>query len=99
MDVPIDSDFSVLSLKTTDPRGRNATQSIPAKKKREHGDRDQGKNGSNQDSDNFSIFSSRSLASEKDIEELVTLREQVEDLQNKLAEKDELLKSAEILKN
>ncbi|XP_002514605.2 protein MICROTUBULE BINDING PROTEIN 2C [Ricinus communis] len=89
-----------LYKKMTDPKGRNASQSIPTKKKKEHGDKDRGKSGgNNQDSDNFSIFSSRSLASEKDIEELVTLREQVEDLQRKLAEKDELLKSAEISKN
>lgn len=41
------------------------------------------------------MFSSRSLASEKDIEELGMLKEQVEELQRKLLEKDELLKSAE----
>ena len=39
------------------------------------------------------------MASEKDKEELIALREQVEDLQRKLAEKDELLKSAEISKS
>ncbi|KAF2312900.1 hypothetical protein GH714_040960 [Hevea brasiliensis] len=39
------------------------------------------------------------LAAEKDLEELVRLREQIEDLQRKLLEKDELLKSAEISKN
>ncbi|XP_050220652.1 protein MICROTUBULE BINDING PROTEIN 2C [Mercurialis annua] len=88
------------SRKLNDPKGRNASQSIPAKKKRERGDKDHNKDGgNNQDSDNFSIFSSRSLTSEKDLEELVTLREQLEDLQMKLAEKDELLKSAEISKN
>jgi len=41
------------------------------------------------------MFSSRTLASEKDIEELGMLKEQVEELQRKLLEKDELLKSAE----
>jgi hypothetical protein len=35
----------------------------------------------------------------KDAEELIALREQVEDLQRKLLEKDELLKSAEVSKN
>jgi len=39
------------------------------------------------------------LSAEKESEELVALREQVEDLQRKLLEKDELLKSAEISKN
>lgn len=84
----------------TDPKGRNAAQSIPTKKKRDQGDKDHGKTaGDNQDADSFSIFSSRALATEKETEELVTLREQVEDLQKKLLEKDELLKSAEISKN
>ncbi|PPD79819.1 hypothetical protein GOBAR_DD23252 [Gossypium barbadense] len=36
---------------------------------------------------------------EKENEELISLREQVEDLQKKLLEKDELLKSAELSKN
>ncbi|KDP31388.1 hypothetical protein JCGZ_11764 [Jatropha curcas] len=89
-----------LHKKMIDPKGRNTTQSIPARKKKEHGDKDQGKNaGNNQDADSFSIFSSRALSMEKDVEELSTLREQVEDLQRKLFEKDELLKSAEISKN
>ncbi|XP_022955320.1 protein MICROTUBULE BINDING PROTEIN 2C-like isoform X3 [Cucurbita moschata] len=42
------------------------------------------------------VLSSSSLASERDNEELTTLREQLEDLQKKLLEKDELLKSAEM---
>ncbi|OAY31160.1 protein MICROTUBULE BINDING PROTEIN 2C isoform X2 [Manihot esculenta] len=80
-----------------DPKERNTIQSIPAKKKREQGDKHPGKNaGNNQDADNFS---SRASATEKDIKELVALREQVEDLQRKLLEKDGLLKSAEISKN
>lgn len=45
------------------------------------------------------MFSSRGLTSEKEREELVTLKEQVEDLQKKLLEKDELLKSAENSRN
>ncbi|XP_059642570.1 protein MICROTUBULE BINDING PROTEIN 2C isoform X2 [Cornus florida] len=87
-----------LSKKLTDQKGKNASQSIPTKKRRDHGDKDQ---GNNQDgcADSFSIFSSRALPSEKDREELTALREQVEDLQRKLSEKDELLKSAEISKN
>lgn len=89
-----------LYRKATDPRGRNAAQSIPMKKKKDHGDREQAKNlGNNQDGDGYSIFSSRALATEKESEELVALREQVEELQRKLVEKDELLKSAEILKD
>lgn len=41
------------------------------------------------------MFTSRALTSEKDGEDLVILKEQVEELQRKLQEKDELLKSAE----
>ncbi|KAI7986894.1 Protein MICROTUBULE BINDING PROTEIN 2C [Camellia lanceoleosa] len=48
--------------------------------------------------DSFSIFSSRALPTEKDQEELIALKEQVEDLQRKLLEKEELLKSVEISK-
>ncbi|KAL2482096.1 movement protein binding protein 2C [Forsythia ovata] len=76
--------------------GKNAAQSIPTKKQR-----DQNKNVVNfQDgcADDFSIFSSSSLFSEKDRQELASLREQVEDLQRKLSEKDELLKSVELSK-
>ncbi|KDO65647.1 hypothetical protein CISIN_1g018954mg [Citrus sinensis] len=89
-----------LLKKTTDPKGRNAAQSLPPKRKKDNGDKDLGKNAnSNQDSDSFSIFSSRALVSEKEIEELVALREQVEDLQRKMFEKDELLKSLESSKS
>ncbi|XP_065879557.1 protein MICROTUBULE BINDING PROTEIN 2C [Euphorbia lathyris] len=88
-----------LYRKMNDPRGRNVSQSIQSKKRREHGDRDNAMNaGSHQDADNLSVLSSRALVAEE-IEELVTLREQVEDLKRKLLEKDELLKSAEIVKN
>ncbi|XP_030440316.2 protein MICROTUBULE BINDING PROTEIN 2C [Syzygium oleosum] len=88
-----------LSRKVNEPKVRNAAQSIPAKKRRDTGDKEQGRNesGSNQDADNFSIYSSRGLAAER--EESVLLRGQVEDLQRKLLEKEELLKSAEVLKN
>ncbi|KAI3454773.1 hypothetical protein Pfo_011436 [Paulownia fortunei] len=80
--------------------GRSA--GLPTKKHRDHKDMDQIKiAGNNQDGcdDNFSIFPSRSLLSEKDREELIALRDQVEDLKRKLVEKDELLKSAELTKN
>lgn len=88
-------------MQISDAKGRNAAQSIPTKKRRDPTDKDQGRNSSNnQDEccDSFSIFSSRALQSDKDGEELIALREQVEDLQRKLLEKDELLKSAEISK-
>ncbi|KAE8099777.1 hypothetical protein FH972_017731 [Carpinus fangiana] len=81
-----------LSKKVTESKGRTAAQSIPTKKRREN-------TSNNPDADNFSVFSSRALAAEKDREELVMLKEQVEDLRMKLSEKDELLKSAEISKN
>lgn len=84
------------TLKVNDPRGKSAAQSTLAKKKRDHGDKDQGKNGStNQDGDPLTI-SPRALAAER--EELIALREQVEDLRRKLVEKDELLRLAEISK-
>ncbi|KAF5933789.1 hypothetical protein HYC85_029960 [Camellia sinensis] len=76
-------------------------QSIPTKKRRDQADKDQGKIArDNQDGCSycFSIFSSRALPTEKDREELIALKEQVEDLQRKLLEKEELLKSAEISK-
>ncbi|XP_022737247.1 protein MICROTUBULE BINDING PROTEIN 2C-like [Durio zibethinus] len=85
-----------LSRKAADIKGRNTAQSIPVRKKKDHID----KNGTkNQDGDSYSIFSSRALAVEKENEELVALREQLEDLQRKLEVKDELLKSAEISRN
>ncbi|XVE54655.1 hypothetical protein DITRI_Ditri03aG0099500 [Diplodiscus trichospermus] len=85
-----------LSRKGSDMKGRNAAQSIPVRKKKDQVDR----NGSNnEDGDSHSIFSSRALAAEKENEELVALRKQLEDLQRELLEKDELLKSAEISKN
>lgn len=87
-------------MKLTELKGRNAAQSIPARKRRDHGDKDQSKNGSNdQDSESFSVISSRALAADKDREEFDLLRGQVEDLQRKLSEKDELLMSAEATKN
>ncbi|XP_019153095.1 PREDICTED: GRIP domain-containing protein RUD3 isoform X2 [Ipomoea nil] len=83
--------------KNAEAKGRNASQSILTKRQR-----DQNKNvGSNLDgcSDSLSGLSSRSSLSEKEREELTALREQVEDLQRKLLEKDELLKEVENSKN
>lgn len=81
---------------------RNAAQSIPTKKHRDHGDKDENKNAvDSQDghADCFSLFASRSLQLEKEREELVALSEQVDDLQKKLSQKDELLTSVELTKN
>jgi len=78
-------------------KGRNIGHSVPTKNKKDHGDKDQGRDvDNNPDADAFAVLSSSSLASERDNEELTTLREQLEDLQKKLLEKDELLKSAEM---
>ncbi|KAH6828266.1 hypothetical protein C2S53_014204 [Perilla frutescens var. hirtella] len=76
--------------------GRNA--SLSTKKARDQGDKDPNRNAS-QDTDNLSVFSSRTSLSEKDREELMALRDQVEDLKRQLSEKDELLKSAELSMN
>ncbi|KAK7292148.1 hypothetical protein RIF29_07875 [Crotalaria pallida] len=85
-----------LNKRATDLKGRNIGQSIHVKKKRDHGEKEQGKNGGNHsEADSFSVFSSRDWTSEKDREDFVILKEQVEELQKKLWEKDELLKSAE----
>ncbi|KAJ8772208.1 hypothetical protein K2173_027385 [Erythroxylum novogranatense] len=89
-----------LSRKMIDPRGRNATESMPMKKKNDLGYKEQGKyTSNNKDGEVFSIYSSDSLATEKDQEEPFMLRKQVEDLQKKLLEKDELLKLAEASKS
>ncbi|KAJ4959911.1 hypothetical protein NE237_019821 [Protea cynaroides] len=77
-------------------KGRKAAQSIPIRKQRDIGDKDPSKNAS---PDDFSLFSSKALALEKDREDLIVLQKQVEDLQKKLLEKDELLKSEESSKN
>ncbi|KAK2969722.1 hypothetical protein RJ640_004228 [Escallonia rubra] len=84
-----------LLKKTTEAKGRYAAQSIPTKKRRDLGDKELGKNTSDNRGDSFSIFSSSELPAEKNGDELIALREQVEDLQRKLSEKDELLESAE----
>ena len=86
--------FSILQ-QITDPKGRNITQSVPTKKKKDHGEKVVNNASDYTDTDSSSIFSSRAL----DREEFVSLKEQVEDLQRKLLEKDELLKSAENSRN
>ncbi|XP_058112475.1 protein MICROTUBULE BINDING PROTEIN 2C [Magnolia sinica] len=85
--------------KIGDLKGRKIAQTGPSKKRRDLGENDSSKNNNrdNQDGsvDDFSIFSSRAMALEKDKEDLIMLQKQVEDLQKKLLEKDEVLKSAE----
>ncbi|KAI7985836.1 Protein MICROTUBULE BINDING PROTEIN 2C, partial [Camellia lanceoleosa] len=91
----------LIVLLLTEQKRTNIAQSIPTKKWRDQADKDQGKIASdNQDgcSYSFSIFSSRALPTEKDQKELIALKEQVDDLQRKLLEKEELLKSTEISK-
>ncbi|XP_076902526.1 protein MICROTUBULE BINDING PROTEIN 2C-like [Bidens hawaiensis] len=78
-----------ISNKMTEGKGRNA-QSIP-RKKRSGNEQDGGGDGA-------SMFSSSALLT-KEKEELVELREKVEDLQRQLVEKDEILKAAEASKN
>ncbi|KAI5313822.1 hypothetical protein L3X38_042998 [Prunus dulcis] len=81
----------------TEQKGRNPAQSIPTRKKRDHGDKEPSKNTSNNpDSDIFSSFSARTSAEQ---EELDTLRGQVGDLQRKVSEEEELLKSSKISKD
>lgn len=80
-----------LARKTTEVKVRNGVQSIPTKGNKDH------KNNQDRIADNSSMLS-RLSPTEKDMEELLVLREQVLDLQRKLSEKDELLKSAEISK-
>ncbi|XP_042502557.1 protein MICROTUBULE BINDING PROTEIN 2C isoform X2 [Macadamia integrifolia] len=77
-------------------KGRKAAQSIPIRKQRDIEDKDPSKNTS---PDDFSLFSSKTLALEKDREDLIVLQKQVEDLQKKLLEKDELLKAEVSSKN
>ncbi|CAJ2649150.1 protein MICROTUBULE BINDING PROTEIN 2C-like [Trifolium pratense] len=90
-----------LFKKAVDSKGRNVAQSIPDTKIRDEGAKEQAKNGNNNSDadDSFSMFSGRAFASEKDAEELATLKEKMEELQLKLREKEELLKSAENLRD
>ncbi|CAL9111054.1 unnamed protein product [Musa textilis] len=84
------------SKKAAESKDGRASQTISAKKRRDL-DTAQ-RNNQNGSSDDLSIFS-RNVEVEnslKDREELSILREQVNDLQRKILEKDEALKSAEI---
>ncbi|KAL6518202.1 hypothetical protein OROMI_033903 [Orobanche minor] len=75
---------------------------LPTKKHSDQGDKDQTRAAINiQDgrAENFSVLSSKNMLSGKDKEELMALRDQVDDLKRQLSEKDELLKSAEVSKS
>ncbi|PIA63266.1 hypothetical protein AQUCO_00200945v1 [Aquilegia coerulea] len=74
--------------KNSELKGRKTSQSIPAKKRGDYGENGTSKKYS---TDEYSILTPRTSAGEP----LLMLREQVESLQKKLLEKDELLKSTE----
>ncbi|KAF5184794.1 Microtubule binding protein 2c [Thalictrum thalictroides] len=74
--------------KNSEPKGRKASQSIPAKKRGIFGENETNKKVS---TDEYSILTARTSAGDP----LLMLQEQVESLQKKLLEKDELLKSTE----
>lgn len=80
-----------------DPRGKSATKFVPGKRREDLVEKDQVKNSDNdaEEADGFSFINSLG----QDIEELIAVKQQVEDLQSKLLEKDELLKAAEDAKN
>ncbi|KAI3820911.1 hypothetical protein L1987_08464 [Smallanthus sonchifolius] len=86
---PSRESISNKGFQMTEGKGRNA-QSIPGKKR--------GGNEQDGGGDGLSMFSSSALLT-KEREELVELREKVEDLQRQLLEKDEILKAAEASKN
>ncbi|ESQ40751.1 hypothetical protein EUTSA_v10014100mg [Eutrema salsugineum] len=73
-------------------RGRNASQTVPGRKKRDAEGNNDVVNDTREDGEN-----AKGLAGAEK-EELTKLREQVNDLQTKLSEKDEVLKSMEISK-
>lgn len=75
------------------PKGRNASQTVPGRKKRDQEGNDDVMNNSREDDENVKALA----GAEK--EELSRLREQVNDLQTKLSEKEEVLKSMEMSKN
>ncbi|XP_010546218.1 PREDICTED: uncharacterized protein LOC104818357 isoform X2 [Tarenaya hassleriana] len=83
-----------LARRVPDLRGRNASQPIPGRKKRDpEGNNDGKSENKEQDGENV-----RALAT-AEREEMKSLREKVDELQRKLLEKDELLKSMELSKN
>ncbi|XP_018445701.1 protein MICROTUBULE BINDING PROTEIN 2C isoform X2 [Raphanus sativus] len=73
-------------------RGRNASQTVPGRKKRDAEGNSDAVNDAKEVGDNAKALA----GAEKD--ELTRLREQVNDLQTKLSEKEEVLKSVEISK-
>ncbi|KAL1196752.1 Protein MICROTUBULE BINDING PROTEIN 2C [Cardamine amara subsp. amara] len=74
-------------------KGRNASQTVTGRKKIDPDGNDDVTNKSREDGEN-----AKALAG-AEMEELIRLREQVNDLQTKLSEKEELLKSMEMSKN
>uniref|UniRef100_A0A5K1BCI2 Uncharacterized protein n=1 Tax=Nymphaea colorata TaxID=210225 RepID=A0A5K1BCI2_9MAGN len=83
----------------TDAKGRKPVHAASTKKQMDHVhnaiDKFTRKDNLDASSDEFSILATRSSISEKEREELILLREQVEELKRKLMEKEEELKSAE----
>lgn len=82
--------------KAQEPKGKKISHLIPAIKESDVGENKRSKDGS---VDDLNIASSKLSALEKDKEALSVLQEQVQCLQQKLLEKDELLKSAETSMN
>ncbi|CAN6447088.1 unnamed protein product [Victoria cruziana] len=79
-----------LILGMTEAKGRKPVHFVPTKKQMETAH-----NNLDAVSDDFSILTAKSSISEKEREELILLREQVEELRQKLIGKEEVLKSAE----
>ncbi|KAG9448550.1 hypothetical protein H6P81_008515 [Aristolochia fimbriata] len=79
------------SKKASDGRGRK-TQTVPAKKRVAWNDQNR---SNNREISGDELSTLPPKTTQKDGDELLTLREQVDDLQKKLSEKDERLKSAE----
>lgn len=75
-----------------DLKGRNASQAVPGRKKRDA----EGNNDAVSDAKEVGENAKALAGADKD--ELSRLREQVNDLQTKLSEKEEVLKSVEISK-
>ncbi|XP_017238538.1 protein MICROTUBULE BINDING PROTEIN 2C [Daucus carota subsp. sativus] len=82
--------------KASELKGKHAAQSIPTKKRRDLGDKDQHKNAGDNKDGCANDFSFPQISTSENNEELLALRDEMVDLQRKLSEKDELLKSAEI---
>ncbi|KAF9587577.1 hypothetical protein IFM89_004035 [Coptis chinensis] len=82
------------SKKGGEPKGRKIAQSIPTKMQRNIGE-----NNPSKDTSVDEFIPSRPSTLEKDKEQMILLQEQVDNLQKKVLEKDELLKSAETSMN